>query len=71
MHVLQIYPNHFSIAQKLLEVIEFMKGELNELINMLSVVRIWIQLNIPKIEDGGNFGVSIQVNMLNKLICRT
>ena len=25
---------------------------------------MWIQMNIPRIEDGNNFGVSIQVSML-------
>ena len=29
-----------------------MKIELNDLLDMFSIVRIWIQLNIPKIEDG-------------------
>ena len=30
-------------------------------------IKIWIQLRIPKIEDGNNFGVSIQVRMSGAL----
>ena len=30
-------------------------------LKMCNAVKIWIQLNIPRIEDGNNFGVSIQV----------
>jgi len=32
-----------------------------EFIEQLNSVKMWIQLNIPRIEDGNNFGVSIQV----------
>jgi len=34
---------------------------------MLNTVKIWIQLNIPRIEDGNNFGVGIQEEMVNEL----
>jgi hypothetical protein len=47
--------------------IELLKAEYNELIDMIGVVKIWIQLNIPKIEDGGNFGVSIQEETVGEL----
>jgi hypothetical protein len=50
-----------SRSQRIVEGMEVLKSEQLELIDQLSVVKIWIQLNIPKIEDGGNFGVSIQV----------
>ena len=49
------------MSQRIVEGMEVLKNEQLELIDQLSVVKIWIQLNIPKIEDGGNFGVSIQV----------
>ncbi len=38
-----------------------------ELVEMLNTVKIWIQLNIPKIEDGNNFGVSIQEETVSEL----
>lgn len=28
------------------------------------MVRMWIQFNVPRIEDGNNFGVSIQEEIL-------
>lgn len=54
-----------SRSQRIVEGMEVLKSEQLELIDQLSVVKIWIQLNIPKIEDGGNFGVSIQVRACN------
>lgn len=29
-------------------------------------VRLWIQFNVPKIEDGNNFGVGIQEEVLSE-----
>jgi hypothetical protein len=34
---------------------------------MINTVKIWIQLNIPRIEDGNNFGVSIQEETVSEL----
>jgi hypothetical protein len=31
---------------------------------MLSSIKLWIELNIPRIEDGNNFGVSVQVLLI-------
>jgi len=49
------------------EVVEAMKKEILELIEMINTVKVWIQLNIPRIEDGNNFGVSIQEDTVNEL----
>ncbi|EGG16589.1 proteasome activator complex subunit 3 [Cavenderia fasciculata] len=38
-----------------------------ELIDTFSVIRSWINLNIPKIEDGNNFGVDIQEDVLQQV----
>jgi len=39
------------------------KGEVEELINYLDQIGLFINLHIPKIEDGNNFGVQIQEQM--------
>jgi len=44
-----------------------LKKEILELIETINCVKIWIQLNIPKIEDGNNFGVSIQEDTVAEL----
>lgn len=36
------------------------KGEVVEAIDMFNTLKMWVQMNIPKIEDGNNFGVSVQ-----------
>jgi len=44
-----------------------LKQEILELIETLNAIKMWIQLNIPRIEDGNNFGVSIQEETVNEL----
>mmetsp|Transcript_16922 Transcript_16922/g.33904 ORF Transcript_16922/g.33904 Transcript_16922/m.33904 type:complete len:263 (+) Transcript_16922:214-1002(+) len=44
-----------------------LKGEIQSCLQMLTKVKIWIQLNIPKVEDGNNFGVSIQEETVSEL----
>uniref|UniRef100_A0A672KWZ6 Proteasome activator complex subunit 3 n=1 Tax=Sinocyclocheilus grahami TaxID=75366 RepID=A0A672KWZ6_SINGR len=46
---------------KLVELIEKVKPEIRTLIEKCNTVKMWVQLLIPRIEDGNNFGVSIQV----------
>jgi len=51
----------------LCELMAVLKKEILGLIEMINTVKIWIQLNIPRIEDGNNFGVSIQEETVNEL----
>jgi len=51
----------------ILSMLDVLKAEILELIETISTVKIWIQLNIPRIEDGNNFGVSIQEETVNEL----
>lgn len=51
----------------IVEILPYLKKELLQLIEMINDVKIWIQLNIPRIEDGNNFGVSIQEETVNEL----
>ncbi|XP_026180477.1 proteasome activator complex subunit 3-like isoform X3 [Mastacembelus armatus] len=45
---------------RLVELIERVQPEIRMLIEKCNTVKMWVQLLIPRIEDGKNFGVSIQ-----------
>ncbi|CAB1341851.1 unnamed protein product [Coregonus sp. 'balchen'] len=45
---------------QLVDLIERVKPEIRTLIEKCNTVKMWVQLLIPRIEDGNNFGVSIQ-----------
>jgi len=44
-----------------------LKKEAAEMLKYLSTVRLWIQLNVPRIEDGNNFGVQVQEDMIGEV----
>ncbi|XP_060679105.1 proteasome activator complex subunit 1-like [Hemiscyllium ocellatum] len=46
--------------EKMVALIARVKQEMRALKEANSVVSLWLQLNIPKIEDGNNFGVAVQ-----------
>uniref|UniRef100_A0A672KWQ6 Proteasome activator complex subunit 3 n=1 Tax=Sinocyclocheilus grahami TaxID=75366 RepID=A0A672KWQ6_SINGR len=52
---------------KLVELIEKVKPEIRTLIEKCNTVKMWVQLLIPRIEDGNNFGVSIQEETVAEL----
>ena len=45
---------------------EILKKELMELIENFNAIKIWLQLNIPRVEAGANFGVGVQVRRKRK-----
>ena len=49
------------------EAMSIVKRELIELSENMNVVKVWIQLNIPRIEGGDNFGVEIQEETVGEL----
>jgi proteasome activator subunit 2 (PA28 beta) len=52
------------------EVKKFMrvlKREIFELLDLLNTMRMWVQLNIPEISDGNNFGVNVQEDIVSML----
>lgn len=46
--------------EKLVKVIEIVKPNLTQLAEDAKALAMWVSLLIPKIEDGNNFGVSVQ-----------
>jgi proteasome activator subunit 3 (PA28 gamma) len=63
----KILSEKISINPKIEEIINFLKPEIVTVINYCSTLKLWIQLMIPKIEDGNNFGVSIQEDILSEV----
>ena len=49
-----------SSNKSLQRIMEILKEELLDGLSMLSTLKTWIQLNVPRIEDGDNFGVAVQ-----------
>jgi len=56
-----------SCNQKLIETMDTLKLEIKSAVEMVAIVKIWIQLMIPRIEDGNNFGVGVQEECLGEL----
>jgi hypothetical protein len=52
----------FDCDEIVTEVLDTLKKELLIFLEYLNTVKLWIQLNVPRIEDGNNFGVGIQVS---------
>jgi len=49
------------------EIVEIFKPSILQLVQHNHSIRMWITLSTPKIEDGNNFGVSVQKNVLTSL----
>ncbi|KAL6061948.1 endopeptidase activator [Balamuthia mandrillaris] len=47
--------------------VAIVKKQALDVIDALNTVKVWIQLNIPRIEDGNNFGVGIQEESIQEL----
>ncbi|XP_067932015.1 proteasome activator complex subunit 3-like isoform X1 [Watersipora subatra] len=48
----------------IVELIDKIKPKIMDLMDSANSIKMWIQMNIPRIEDGNNFGVSIQEEAL-------
>ncbi|KAF5397398.1 Proteasome activator complex subunit 3 [Paragonimus heterotremus] len=57
----RVPPNHHIKTM-----IEKTKPRLTQLMMEAQLVRLWVQYNIPRIEDGNNFGVGIQEEVLSE-----
>lgn len=49
------------------ELIQTVKPHIKQLVEDSNVLKMWISFLIPKIEDGNNFGVSIQEDILAEI----
>uniref|UniRef100_A0A2L2XXS9 Proteasome activator complex subunit 3 n=2 Tax=Parasteatoda tepidariorum TaxID=114398 RepID=A0A2L2XXS9_PARTP len=51
----------------IVDVVELVKPRIQQLVEDANVLKMWIQFLIPRIEDGNNFGVSIQEDTLGEV----
>ncbi|XP_041478163.1 proteasome activator complex subunit 3-like [Lytechinus variegatus] len=56
-----------SCNKQLTDLIDILKPKICCLIEHCNTLKMWIQLQIPRIEDGNNFGVSVQEDTLSEL----
>ncbi|KAI0066427.1 proteasome activator pa28 REG alpha/beta subunit [Artomyces pyxidatus] len=61
------YPDLVLLNKHLVSVHQRVKRECEELAELCDKIKLWINLTMPKIEDGDNFGVQIQEEVLNEL----
>uniref|UniRef100_A0AAQ4PXD7 Proteasome activator complex subunit 1 n=1 Tax=Gasterosteus aculeatus aculeatus TaxID=481459 RepID=A0AAQ4PXD7_GASAC len=53
--------------QRVEHLLQLVKPQIQTLKEKLNVVSMWVQLQIPKIEDGNNFGVAVQEKVFELL----
>ncbi|CAH7332898.1 Psme2b [Phodopus roborovskii] len=46
--------------EKIVALLQHLKPEIKDVIEQFNLVTTWLQLRIPQIEDGNNFGVAVQ-----------
>lgn len=49
------------------EIVDIVKPKIKQLVEDSNMLKMWIQFLIPRIEDGNNFGVSIQEDTLGEI----
>jgi len=53
--------------RKITKIINLVKPHIRQLVESANLLKMWITFLIPKIEDGNNFGVSIQEDTLGEI----
>ncbi|GBE77412.1 proteasome activator pa28 REG alpha/beta subunit [Sparassis latifolia] len=61
------YPNLVLANKHTINLHDILKKECEELAESCDKVKLWVNLSMPKIEDGDNFGVQIQEEVLTEL----
>lgn len=49
------------------KIIKMVKPDIRELVECCNTVKTWVQLQIPEIQDGNNFGVEVQEEILEEV----
>jgi proteasome activator subunit 3 (PA28 gamma) len=63
-----VLPNGTSPSNKLItELIKLVKPKMKQLVEDANLLKMWVLFLIPRIEDGNNFGVSIQEDTLGEI----
>ncbi|KAI0720142.1 proteasome activator pa28 REG alpha/beta subunit [Fomitopsis betulina] len=62
-----VYPNLVTANQHMDKAYAIVKKECDQLAYSCDKVKLWVNLSMPKIEDGDNFGVQIQEEVLSEL----
>lgn len=63
----EVTPKSVPCNNNLIRLIDLIKPEIKDVIEACEKIKMWISLLIPRIEDGNNFGVSIQEEVLNEV----
>ncbi|KAH0476341.1 MAG: hypothetical protein KVP17_003546 [Porospora cf. gigantea B] len=62
-----VFTHEVAANEAVLRKSETSRDEALHLIEVISSIKLWIQLNVPRIEDGNNFGVAIQEGAIQEL----
>jgi len=61
------YPELVHANKHILKLQDIIREECTQLTDSCDKVRLWVNLTMPKIEDGNNFGVEIQEHVIREL----
>ncbi|KAK8810727.1 hypothetical protein WA158_007302 [Blastocystis sp. Blastoise] len=64
---INVYDNVIECNPTIMTFLPVIKNELYDFLDMCITLKFWIQLNVPKMEEGNNFGVEVQGDMLEML----
>lgn len=53
------------VHQGVRDAIVILKKQIRDMLTELSTLRLWIRLQMPRMEDGNNFGVEVQEEILS------
>ncbi|KAF9651954.1 proteasome activator pa28, REG alpha/beta subunit [Thelephora ganbajun] len=62
-----VYGGHVKTNTHLRTILAELKAEYEELGSLCEKLKLWVNLTMPKIEDGDNFGVAVQEEVTNEL----